>query len=157
MFRSPAGTIYLLSRTELAVHNRLEESLGELQLTVAQFQMLIRLRTNGGASSAELARATGVRPQSIGEVIRSLERKELLVREAKRGNRRILYARLTNKGCALAADALEIAKRVEADLLEQLGSKQVSQLRAALSSVTDRATMRGPGTSSGRNLTSRPQ
>ena len=71
------GTVYLLKRAELAVRSCVEAALAPFRLTPTQFLLLLRLEDSGGMSSAELARAAGVRPQSIVDLIGPLEREGL--------------------------------------------------------------------------------
>jgi DNA-binding MarR family transcriptional regulator len=69
------GTIYLLKRAELAVRACMEVALSQFGLTPAQFLMLYRLRDSHAPSAADLARDLHVRPQSMIEIIRPLERR----------------------------------------------------------------------------------
>ena len=139
MRASPVGTIYLLKRAELAVRSCMEVCLAEFSLTPTQFLMLFRLRDSHEMSAADLARAIGVRAQSIIEIIHPLERKRLLKREASPGNRRILQTRLTAAGHTLVADALRVAERIEAELLAHMDGDQISRLQNMLASLLERA------------------
>ncbi len=138
--REPSvGTIYLLKRAELAVRSCMEVSLEKFDLTPAQFLMLFRLRDRPEISAAELAREIGIRPQSIMEIIRPLERKCLLKREASPANRSILQTRLTAAGLRLLVIALGDAARIEAELLAQVTEEQLATLQDVLSKLLDRA------------------
>jgi hypothetical protein len=61
MHESPAGTIYVLKRAELAVRSCVD-ALAEFALTPTQFLLLYRLRDVHEVSAAALARELGVRP-----------------------------------------------------------------------------------------------
>jgi DNA-binding MarR family transcriptional regulator len=132
MHDSPVGTIYLLKRTELAVRSCVEVVLAEFDLTPTQFLTLFRVRDASELSAAALARELGVRPQSMNEIIASLEKKKLLRREASREHQRILHMRLTSSGARLLAEALQAAARLEAELLAELDGNQLRVLQDAL-------------------------
>jgi len=139
MRETPVGTIYLLKRVELAVRSCMEVALAEFDLTPTQFLMLFRLRDRQEVSAAELAREIGVRPQSIIEIIGPLERKRLLRREASPEHRRILHTRVTAAGQKLLVDALRVAARIEAELLADVGDRELSTMQSALTKLWERA------------------
>jgi DNA-binding MarR family transcriptional regulator len=132
MHDSPVGTIYLLKRTELAVRGCVEVALAEFDLTPTQFLTLFRVRDAHELSAAALARELGVRPQSMNEIIATLERKKLLKREASREHQRILHMRLTSSGARLLGEALQAAARLEAELLAELDRTQLRVLQESL-------------------------
>jgi DNA-binding MarR family transcriptional regulator len=135
MFKRPVGTIYLLKRAELAARSCMDVALAQFDLTPAQFLMLYRLRDHGELSGAALAREIGIRPQSITELIRPLERKGILERQSSPAHQRVLHMRLTATGKRLVVDAMRVAARVEAELLADLDDKQVSALQDALATL----------------------
>ena len=139
MNANPVGTIYLLKRAELAVRSCLEVALSEFGLTPTQFLMLFRLYRRNRVSAAELAREIGVRPQSIIEIIRPLERRHLLKREPSPEHRRILHTRLTAAGEKLLLEGLEVAARIERELLAGLTAEQLAGFSEALARLWERA------------------
>ena len=139
MNANPVGTIYLLKRAELAVRSCIEVALSEFGLTPTQFLMLFRLYRRNRVSAAELAREIGVRPQSIIEVIRPLERRHLIKREPSPEHRRILHTRLTPAGEKLLLEGLEVAARIERELLAGLTSEELAGFSAALARLWERA------------------
>jgi DNA-binding MarR family transcriptional regulator len=80
-----------------------------------------------------------VRPQSIVEVIRPLERRHLLKREPSPEHRRILHTRLTPAGEKLLLEGLEVAARIERELLTGLTTEQLAAFSEALARLWDRA------------------
>jgi DNA-binding MarR family transcriptional regulator len=139
MYNRPVGTIYLLKRAELAVRSCMEVALLQFDLTPAQFLMLFRLRDHADLSSAALAREIGVRPQSMIGLIRPLEERGLLEREPSPKHRRVLHMRFTPSGKKLLAEALRVAARVEGELLQDLGNKQLEAFQEALTKLWGRA------------------
>jgi DNA-binding MarR family transcriptional regulator len=66
-----------------------------------QKAVLSRLEKDGPATSADLARAEGVKPQSMGAAITSLEEMGLVERKAHPTDGRQMNIKLTAKGTAL--------------------------------------------------------
>jgi DNA-binding MarR family transcriptional regulator len=126
------GTVYLLKRAELAVRNCAEVALAPFGLTPTQFLVLFRLEQSKGVSSAELARVTGVRPQSVAELIGPLERRGLISRREAAEHRRILRISLSAAGEQLLGRATPVARQLEKDLLANLAGPQLTRLREGL-------------------------
>jgi len=129
------GLVYLLKCAELAVRNCAEVVLASFELTPALFLLLFRLKESDGVSSAELARTIGVRPQSIVDLIRPLEKAGLIRRRQAREHRRILRISLTAAGERLLDRAIPAARQLEDQLFSRLTPQQVAQLRDGLSSL----------------------
>jgi DNA-binding MarR family transcriptional regulator len=98
MAELPTSPVYLLKRAELAVRGCVESALGEVGMTPSQYFVLFLVKTGEATSSAELARATGVLPQSMTELIALLEKRGLIARTPDSGNNRILRIELTPAG-----------------------------------------------------------
>jgi DNA-binding MarR family transcriptional regulator len=139
MRQSSIGTVYLLKRAELAVRMCMDVVLADFDLTPAQFLLLFQLRDRHDQSAAALAREIGVRPQSIGEIIGPLERKKLLQRDASLDHQRILHTQLTPAGRKLLAKALDVAARIEAELLSNLADDEIAALQDGLTALWRRA------------------
>jgi DNA-binding MarR family transcriptional regulator len=133
------GLIYLLKCAELAVRNCAEVALEPFGLTPALFLILFRLRESEGVSSADLARTIGVRPQSIVDLIRPLERAGLIRRRQAREHRRILRISLTAAGERLLGRAIPAARQLEEELFSALSPQQVAHLRDGLTSLLVKA------------------
>jgi DNA-binding MarR family transcriptional regulator len=89
---------YVIARLDRAIRRGIEERLAPHGLSVSQYTALSVLRNRPGLSNAQLARRTFVTPQSMNEVIASLEDAKLIRRDVDRNHRRILRARLTARG-----------------------------------------------------------
>jgi len=57
---------------------RLREETGHKDLTPSQVSVLLRLEQDGPSTLSQLARAEGMRPQSMGAVVAALEQAELI-------------------------------------------------------------------------------
>ena len=120
--------IYLLKRAELAVRGCIETALREVNLTPNQYFILFLVKTCEGTSSAELARAMGVLPQSMTELIAPLEKRGAILRQRDSRNQRILRIALTTAGDKLFEQGTALAMRVERELLGHFDAGQVEQL-----------------------------
>jgi DNA-binding MarR family transcriptional regulator len=80
----------------------------ELQeFSSTQKAVLVRLERNGPATSADLARAEGVRPQSMSTALGLLEKKGLVERKAHPTDGRQINIKLTARGITLRRNAKE--------------------------------------------------
>jgi DNA-binding MarR family transcriptional regulator len=124
----PTSPVYLLKRAELAVRGCVEQAFSEVALTPSQYFVLFLVKTCEATSSAELARATGVLPQSMTELISLLEKRGLIARKPDSDNNRILRIELTTAGDKLFAKATEVAIRVERELFDGFAAREVDEL-----------------------------
>ena len=72
-----------------------------------QKAVLARLERSGPATAADLARAEGVKPQSMGTALTLLEEMGLVEREAHPTDGRQIFLKLTAKGTALRKSVKE--------------------------------------------------
>jgi DNA-binding MarR family transcriptional regulator len=95
------------------VRMRLERTVRKFDLTVVQYTVLSRIKGREVMSSARLARAHNVSPQTMNELIGGLENRGLISRTEDPENRRVLLVSLTDAGrellraCDLDVDAFE--------------------------------------------------
>jgi DNA-binding MarR family transcriptional regulator len=144
---SHTSTVYLLKRTELAVRGCLEVALMPFGLTPTQLLMLVRLkRSSEGLSGAELARAAGVRPQSITDLVGPLERDGLITRRESPEHKRILKITLSPAGEHLLERAFPVTQQLEQDLLGNLEAAELERLREGLLKLLANAETRRRGT-----------
>jgi len=132
MERHPVSTVYLLKQTELAVRSCVEVALAEVDVTPSQYFILFLVKFGQATSAAELARATGVLPQSMTELISPLEKTRAIVRRPDSNNNRILRIELTSAGERLFTKATEIAIQLERELLEGFDVRALERLNDAL-------------------------
>jgi DNA-binding MarR family transcriptional regulator len=102
MARAPR-TFYLLNQVSSAVRLKLERCLREFDLTATQYTVMSRVKGREILSSARLARAHHVSPQTMNELIANLEGRGFLSRKEDPENRRVLLVSLTDAGRDLLA------------------------------------------------------
>lgn len=95
-------------KAEKAVVRELSRSLGEVDLKIAQLDMLMNLYRHPGMSQHELARRLLVGRSNITMLLPELERQGLLRREGDPKDKRIMRLYLTEAGEARLMKALEI-------------------------------------------------
>nr|WP_238413228.1 MarR family transcriptional regulator [Saccharothrix deserti] len=125
-------TLYLVKRLELVIRALLDDALRPLGLTTLQYTALTVLQRRNNLSSAQLARRSFLRPQTMHEMVLTLERRGLIVRVPDAENRRVLLARLTDAGHAVLAECTPRIAEVEAELLDGLSPGQRMTFREGL-------------------------
>jgi len=110
----------------------MEEALRNSGLTAAQANVLTELAYGPPRSNAELARVHSVTPQSMVEILASLERRGLISRSARPEGGRAMPAELTEEGHAQLLSVHLAMREVERRLLNELSTADLSQLRKLL-------------------------
>jgi DNA-binding MarR family transcriptional regulator len=122
----------LLRQLQGAAKRATEEALRDTDLTAAQASVLTELAYGQARSNAELARFHSVTPQSMVEMLISLERRGLISRSAKPEGGRAMPAELTREGHARLLSVHMAMRQVEQRLLKSLSPTRISQLRKLL-------------------------
>ena len=136
---------WLLKQLQGALRAATDEALAPLDLTASQAAVLSALAYGSQLSNAELARDSFVTPQSMGEILQSLEARGLIVRRPHPSGGRAMPAELTSQGAkqllAVHLAMREIEERVLRDLegedrtrLRQLLERCLASLRSERSS-----------------------
>lgn len=140
-------TIFLLRLLQLNIYNLMIERLRPAGLTPIQYLVLSILSRRGTWSTAELARRFHITPQSMTEIVASLQKKRLIARSKSLAHGRILNIRLTPAGlrrldrCNLAVDRLEHSVFADFDAAELTRFRDL--LGTALLKITERGEKRG--------------
>lgn len=110
------------------------------EVTASQTAALGRLLRHGESTVADLARAEGVRPQSMGATIQALVELGLVERRPDPSDGRRTLVRATAAGAAAREDAWSARSRVLADLLGTLAPEDretVSRSLAILETLVE--------------------
>ena len=121
--------LYLIGRIDRVVRRHIDDVVGSHGLSVNQYTTLSVLERRSGLSNAQLARRALVSPQSMNEVLLTLERRGLVRRRAHPDHGRILQARLTAKGRRLLAACDAEVREVEARMMRDLTARDEAALR----------------------------
>jgi len=122
----------LLRRIQQATRRATEEELRNSGLTVAQANVLTELGHGKPHSNADLARLHSVTPQSMAEILASLEGRGLISRSPKPDFGRAMPAELTNEGHSQLLSVHLAMRNVEQRLLNSLSSADIPRLRKLL-------------------------
>jgi DNA-binding MarR family transcriptional regulator len=111
---------YLLRQAQAAARLAMERALADLGVTPPQFVVLTMLRAYPGLSGADLARVALLTPQTVGVIIRNLERDGAIRKTPHPVHGRVLQWTLTRRGGMLLdkcrRHALSLERRLMAGL-----------------------------------------
>lgn len=113
-------TLYLVKRLELVIRALMDDALRPFGVTTLQYTALTVLDSRGPLSSAQLARRSFLRPQTMHEMVLNLEKRGVIAREPQENNKRILLAQLTDAGRELLAQCNPLVLEIEQELLADL-------------------------------------
>jgi DNA-binding MarR family transcriptional regulator len=134
--RGEAGYFgYLLRQAAAAARLTLERALAGLGATPPQFLVLTMLKTYPGLSGAELARVAVLTPQTVGVIIRNLERGGAIKKTRHPVHGRVLQWSLTRRGLTLLARCRRHAMALERRLAAGLNRKEARAMRRWLSTI----------------------
>ncbi|MFF5493872.1 MarR family winged helix-turn-helix transcriptional regulator [Streptomyces aquilus] len=131
--KTAPSLLYMVKQVELVVRSHLDELVRPSGITALQYTALTVLERHDGLSAAQLARDSFVTAQSIADLVRSLENRELVRRERNPRNRRELLILLTDAGRELLAQYEEPVRELEERMVRDLTARQTEQFRQALS------------------------
>src|SRR3954447_10256755 len=127
---------YSLKRAQLKVFEDFLRCMAPLQLTPAQFSVLLLLDNNPGRNQTEIANTLGILRPNFVAMLDGLESRGLCVRMRSPSDRRSHVLTLTDKGRATLARAKKlVATKHEARLIEALGPADHAALLAMLAKL----------------------
>src|SRR5215510_12731696 len=126
---------YLLRQAQAATRLSMERSLASLGVTPPQFVVLTMLRAYPGLSGADLARVALLTPQTVGVIIRNLERDGAITKTPHPLHGRALQWTLTRRGRRLLENCRRHALALERRLAARLNAKSQAMVRRWLSKI----------------------
>ncbi len=126
---------YLLRQASAASRLTLERALVELGATPPQFVVLTMLKAYPGLSGADLARVALLTPQTVGVIIRNLERDGAIKMTPHPVHGRVLQWTLTRRGLALLEKCRKHAMALERRLAAGLSAPAQATVRRWLAGV----------------------
>jgi DNA-binding MarR family transcriptional regulator len=124
--------LYLIKQVELAARSHLEDAVDPSGLTSLQYTALTVLERRPGLTSAQLARNSFVRAQTMAQMTTYLEGEGLIRRDRDPNSRRQYLLYLTTKGEEVVESLRESVEQIEQQMLSGLTEREVRQLRASL-------------------------
>lgn len=98
------------ARTIGRLTRRLRAAAAQHELSLTESAVLARLEREGPATTAELARAEGMRPQSMSAAIAALEERGLIARKPHPSDGRQVNITLTEKGAAVRNSSRDLKR-----------------------------------------------
>ena len=126
---------YLLRQAQAAVRLTMERTLADLGVTAPQFAVLTMLKAYPGLSGADVARLTFLTAQTVGVIIRNLERDGAIHKTPHPVHGRILQWTLTPRGAALLKECRGRVQAVERRLAAGLDAKAETTIRRWLAGI----------------------
>ena len=128
---------YLLKRAQLKVFEDFLRCVAPLQLTPAQFSVMLLLDKNPGRNQTEIANTLGILRPNFVAMLDGLESRDLCTRVRSTNDRRSHILMLTDKGRAVLARAKKlVATKHEARLNELLGPVKRAALIEMLATIS---------------------
>jgi len=128
---------YVFKRAQLRIFEDFIRCVEPLQLTPAQFSVLVLLEHNPGRNQTEIATTLGILRPNFVAMLDGLESRELCVRVRSTQDRRSHIVMLTDKGRAVLARAKRlVATKHEARLNALLGEADRTALLATLDKLS---------------------
>jgi DNA-binding MarR family transcriptional regulator len=126
--------LYLIKQLELAVRSQLDDVVSAHSLTSLQYTALTVLERHPGMTSAELARNSFVRSQTMAQMITVLDERGLIARHRDPESKRQYLLSLTPKGQGLLDVLREDVAGIERQMVADLDDGERATLRRALRS-----------------------
>ena len=101
------------------------------ELSLTESVVMARLAREGPATTAELARAEGMKPQSMGATIAALEERGMVERTPHPPARRQVHIALSTKGAAVRQSLKDTKQTWLAQAISQLDKQEQATLFAA--------------------------
>ena len=129
---------YVLKRAQLKVFENFLRCMASLQLTPAQFSVLLLVEKNPGRNQTEIASTLGILRPNFVALLDNLESRDLCARIRSTNDRRSHILVLSDKGKAVLARAKKlVATKHEARLNDLLGQANREALLEMLSKIAN--------------------
>jgi DNA-binding MarR family transcriptional regulator len=126
---------YLLRQAHAASRLKMERTLSDLGVTPPQFVVLTMLKAYPGLSGADLARVSLLTPQTVGVIIRNLERSGSIRKVPHPVHGRVLMWTLTRHGVALLGKCRRLVLALERRLRAGLSRRTEQTVRRWLARI----------------------
>jgi len=126
---------YLLRQAQAATRLTMERALADLGVTTPQFVVLTMLKAYPGLSGADLARVALLTPQTVGVIIRNLERDGAIRKTPHLVHGRVLQWTVTRRGAARLDKCRRHALAIERRLAAGLSAQAQATIRRWLAKI----------------------
>jgi DNA-binding MarR family transcriptional regulator len=123
---------YFIRRVQIWVFQDFIRTLAQIDISPAQFSVLVVISANAGLSQAELAATLGIERARLARLLHRLQGRGLIQRLDSSDDGRRHALQLTSRGRTLLTHAKTLAARHERRLIEKLGAERYGLLLQAL-------------------------
>ena len=123
---------YFIRRAQVWIFQDFIRTLAQIDVSPAQFSVLVVISANCGLSQAELAATLGIERARLARLLHRLQGRGLIQRLESSDDGRRHALQLTSQGRTLLTRAKTLAARHEKRLVGKLGAERHSMLLAAL-------------------------
>lgn len=128
---------YLVKQLQHAFRAQMDDGLGTIGLSTAQYALLCAIEEAPGSSGAELARRCFITPQSVNGLMTGLRRASLVGRSASATHGRIIESTLSTTGRERLKTAHRIVFAIEDKMLAKLTNSRRRELAGLLKQCID--------------------
>ncbi|MBD5080880.1 MAG: MarR family transcriptional regulator [Ruminococcaceae bacterium] len=126
---------FLLMADHFLFQKKLFSGIKDTDLSLGQPKILDYLKDHNGTVQKDIAAACHIEQASLTSVLNGMEKKGLITREMRDGNRRSLYVFLTEKGKELAERINAEFEKIEKEALKGFSEKEKEELNRFLSQI----------------------
>ena len=128
---------HLLMTNHLLFQKTLFANLKDTGLTLGQPKILEYLLYHDGAVQKKIAEACRIEPATMTSVLLGMEKKGLILRKKRDGNRRSLYVYLTDQGKAVAQTVAAQFQHIEEAALRDFSPSEKEALITFLTKINE--------------------
>ena len=118
---------YRLRRAQLQVFSSFIERFGEVELTPAEFAVLVLIADNPGRTQSTIAAALGIKRANLVALIEGLAQRDLIDRRRPAHDRRAHALHLTPAGGKLVDRIRALQLDFEAEIVARLGGEEARE------------------------------
>jgi DNA-binding MarR family transcriptional regulator len=118
-YRLANSASHLLHRAEQLASDRFNQ-LVDGSVTLRQFAVLAAVAENSGASQSDLVKVTGIDRSTLADMMKALEKRDLVHRTQSSDDARANAVRLTQSGAAVLSATTQHARAADAAILDLL-------------------------------------
>ena len=126
-----------LLKTREVVMDRFRPMLASVNLTEQQWRVLRGLSEHGATEAGKLASIACILPQSLSRIAKNFEKKNLIKMETDSKDARKIILSLTKTGETLMNEATTQSKKIYAQLIEDYGESNLTDLLNKLNLLRD--------------------
>ena len=137
--RKPRGfdTWLTVGRTNLKVHRALNLLLGELDLSLAQHEILVTIHRDSGLTQRELSERLLVVKSNATALLKKLEARGLVRRKSDAEDSRVKRLSLTRKGQALVQQSFAVQCKVIKAMASVMSDAELDRMADVMDRVDD--------------------